>query len=393
MKELRAKNRRPVLLNFYLRVFLVGVCVLNLVAAGSCGRHNDDEPAPEAPPPANDKKSDDQVLQIKPTPVVVIPPKATPTPVPTPKAFWVASSTKAVLSYHGNDGQFKNKIDLSAGLNSGGITSLQLLDANTLVAFVDRGNSGEKLITINIKEAKIQNADWFQSAFQFLNNTESFSLMSGLATGQFLVQKSTGIENLDYTDGTNFATRHNGTASESWIPQGLPGDSTCSTGVIKASQLLYFKDQPLLLNLTSPNPDAPEGQTRLDVIGNLKTTPRCFSSFNFASDASLASDIPVGAVQMPDGFVYVLFQSLSNEHKIVKYSFDGVSLSAGTVIAKGSSPFPGTPLGITQFAHDSLAVGLPSLSKIVHISTSGEYRGVLTSHSDLSGISSLLSVP
>lgn len=280
---------------------------------------------------SQDPSSIDSLPTVTSTPIVIA--TATPTPAASPTAsaplatVWVASNTlRAVAGYDAN-GNFIKMIDLSTYMPSGAITSITFINKNTMILTADPGASGEKLIRVDLADNTVTNinTNWFQDATNF-NNISMYKLLKWSSSKLIAVKSSAMIESLTY----NISNNAIGRTGAPFINTGLTTSAiVCNLTTAQYAIPATYNNVTKLIGFSSG------ANARANIYGNIDTTPTCDASVNYVAGLVTANHVPVGAVQMPDGKVYVRYQFTSNP-LIMRYSYDGLNLTNGTVVFSDS---------------------------------------------------------
>ena len=282
------------------------------------------------------KKTEDTSL------VTDTPPQATPssapataavtqTPVVTPTlaTIWVASSSlRAVAGYDAN-GNFMKLIDLSTYVPTGSITSITFLNKNTMIVTADPGASGEKLMRIDLSDnggtVSAINANWFQDSVNF-NNIAMYKILKWSSSKLIAVKGSAMIEMLTFNINNNAVSRTGAPAINTGLTTGV---NVCN---LTTAQYLM---SATLSNVTKVIGFSSGANARANIYGNIDTTPTCDGSYNYVAGVVTANHVPVGAVQMADGKVYVRYQFTAGP-VIMRYTYDGLTLANPTAFFSDS---------------------------------------------------------
>ncbi|NBX15991.1 MAG: hypothetical protein EBR09_01355 [Proteobacteria bacterium] len=304
-------------------------------------------------------------LSKKPTPAPT--PTAAPTVAPTeapettPVSFWLAANPKdgggpIAVRYDGT-GRLSMTVDLvEAGLDYGPITAFNFLDASTLMFFIDAGAGKETIGTLDIKSAIVKNKAWgsessIKTAF---SGARANTLVTGFQTNVLHAQISTGIKSIRYNaDG--------GLSAEAFYDAASAAADNCPAGTVNASALLRKDGVVSLALLTSG------AATRINVLNVVSGAVNCKSSLNYSQGPdTTAQHKAVNIVQTPDDKVYVLYQHETAPF-VVRYDFDGTSLSNPQTIYRGLSNLGKTPLGMIARTSKRLLIGRPDTGALVEI--------------------------
>lgn len=250
-------------------------------------------------------------------------------PPPPTATIWVASNTlRAVAGYDAN-GSFMKSIDLSTYLPTGSITSITFLNKNTMIVTADPGAAGEKLMRIDLADeggtVSGINANWFQDSVNF-NNISMYKILKWSNSKLIATKGNAMFEMLTYNASNNAVSR-----------TGIPAiGSPLTTGAnicnITAAQ---YVTTATLSNVTKLIGFSSGASARANIYGNINSTPTCDGTFNYVAGSVSSSHIPVGAVQMADGKIYVRYQFTTNP-LIMRYTYDGLTLTNGSVFFNDS---------------------------------------------------------
>lgn len=357
-----------------------GVAITVISALFACGDKKSDPapgPQPTVPTPSP-----------SPTPPVV--PLPIPSPAPNgnaPRAFWVATAAHRLLSLYDATGAQRLIVDLQSYSSAGGVTALQYLDPSTLLAVVDPGGTtgGEFILTVDPGNGTVKQSNWFRDTTNF-NNVSTNGLLTGAVSGSVLVHTNTAIERLIFNAvGAGRLTGVSG-GNSSYIPAFTTG--TCATDKVTNIALLQSNATKVVLMMSAGSAQ------RLNVVGDLEANPTCHSSHDYAGTGlpTTSADTPAAALQMGDGKVYVLFQHTTNP-KIVRYDFDGKTLSAPSIIYQDSAILGSTPRGFAKRTDASFLVGNPIAGKIFEVTTAGSFTGFYLQSSFTIDISAIATSP
>ena len=320
--------------------------------------------------------------------IAPLPPIPTTAPViNVPKGFWVGNLSLRLLARFDVFGNRVAEADLQSIAQTGGVTALAFLDPTTIVAILDAGTvaGGEVLVTIDANTGAIKNKSWWQDSTAFAA-VESNGIVSNAINNNVLFSGNKTIERLIYNGGG--AARVGGTAggSSSYIPQITAG--VCASDKIGNIALLTINNALSLAQLTHNTAH------RINILGNLEGSPSCISSYDYAAagQPTTVDHIPISAVQMPDGKLYVLYQH-AVAPKIVSYETDGRTLTNPIVVYEDASVLGATPRGLTKFGETTMLVGNPITGKVFEIFTAGGFTGFFITSTYTSSVGAILTVP
>jgi hypothetical protein len=248
--------------------------------------------------------------------------------VPT-ATIWVASNALRAVAGYDAKGNFVKLIDLSTYFPSGSISAITFLNKNTMIVTADPGTSGERLMRIDLSDdvgnVAAINANWFQDSVNF-TNVAMFKLLKWSNSKIIAVKGNSMIEMLTFNLNNNAVSRTGAPA----INNGL----TTAANVCNLTTSQYLMTATLS-NVTKLIGFSSGAYARANIYGNIDVNPTCDGSFNYIAGTVTAGHIPVGAVQMGDGKVYVRYQFTSNP-VIMRYSYDGLTLANATVFFNDS---------------------------------------------------------
>jgi hypothetical protein len=290
-------------------------------------------------------------------------PTAAPTEIPetTPVSFWVASNPKdgggpIAVRFDGT-GRLSMTVDLvESGLDYGPITAFQFLDASTLMFFIDPGTGKETIGTLDIKSAIVKNKAWgsessIKAAF---SGARANSLVTGFQSNVLHAQISTGVKSIRYnTDG--------GLSAEDFFVSTSAAAAACPVGTVNSSALIRKDGVSSLAVLTSGT------ATRINVLNVVGGAVNCKSSLDYSQGPdTTAQHKAVNIVQTPDDKVFVLYQHETSPY-VVRYDFDGTTLSSPQTVYRGLSNLGKTPLGMIARTSRRLLIGRPDTGALVEI--------------------------
>lgn len=310
---------------------------------------------------------------------------ATPVPTGTPDTpstgFWVGSSSLRVVSRYDSAGKIRTPIiDLKGALGAdGGITALKFVDSTNLLAFFDPGVSTKKeaILLIDAKKGTLKNRAWFTDDTE-LADVKATNLITGFIPNTLLIPNGTKILRVLYDRALNAS----GSASTLLEGSTLSG---CPHTTLEYVNLVTVNGTKYLLVLSSG------ANTRVNVIGFSAGNPTCQASLNYAATGQPtdATDVPVNAVLMADGRIYVLYQH-ATKSKIVRYTFDGKAFGTGSVIYSDQTVLGAAPRGLVARSSQRLLVGNTEEDKIFEISTSGAFTGFFVDNSFTEDVSTIV---
>ncbi|NBO37204.1 hypothetical protein EBU99_01330 [bacterium] len=333
-----------------LRQFAPAVTSLGLLFIGlSCGTGS---------------KSSDDAAQAAAT----AKPTVTETPETAAVPFWIASGSFAVR--FDASGNSSLPVDVVRyGVDLGTISALHFLDANTLLFFVDTGNDSsgaakEKIFgTLDPKTGLVKNRAWgaVSSIKTTFKSAPAGSMFSGFQSGVLNVQTEAGIKAVRFNaDGGTIANDFYSASSAADCPMDkLSGIALIQGG--GASQIIAMSYGT---------------QSRLNILGLEAGVVTCKSSLDYSSGSTTSVHKPVNVVQMPDGKVYVLFQhdttkDADSNPKIMRYDFDGKTLSNGSEFYKGFNNLGKKPFGMIARTSKKLLVARPDAPALIEIAIKG----------------------
>ncbi len=330
-----------------VRSFVPAVVAASLLGIGaSCGQITKKSEAP-------------------PTPTAT--PTAAPTEIPESTAvpFWLSSNPKdgggpIAVRFDGT-GRLSMTVDLvESGLDYGPITAFQFLDASTLMFFIDPGSGKETIGTLDIKSAIVKNKAWGSenSIKEAFKGARANSLVIGLQSNVLHAQTANGIKSIRYnTDG--------GLSAEDFFVAASAAATACPVGTVTSSLLIQGGGSSSLAVLTSGT------ATRINILNVQNGAVNCKSSLDYSQGPdTTAQHKAVNIVQTPDGKIYVLYQHESAPY-VVRYDFDGTSLTSPQTIYKGVSNLGKTPFGMIARTNKRLLIGRPDVGSLIEIRIKG----------------------
>jgi hypothetical protein len=332
----------------FVSTFLPSLVVLSIfTVSSSCGKKSSDgEDSPPTPAP---------------TPTVV----PTELPETPPLPFWLTNSPKdgggPVAVRFDSTGRLSLTIDLmESGLDYGPITALHFFDSSTLMFFIDAGASKETIGSLDVKTALVKNKAWgaeasIKAAF---NGVRANSFVTGFQTSVLHAQTATGIKALRYNaDG--------GLRAETFYDGASDAAADCPLGTVTSSALIQAGGTAYLAVLSSGS------ATRLNVLTIQAGKAKCKTSLDYSqgSDAT-AQHKAVNLAQTIDGKIFLLLQHTSDP-MVLRYDFDGNSLTNPQTIYKGLSNLGPTPLGLIARTSKRLIIGRPDVPALIEIQLKG----------------------
>ncbi len=195
---------------------------------------------------------------------------------------------------------------------------MTFLTKDTILVTADPGASGEKIIRIDLNDnnAASINANWFQDTTNF-NAITMTKIIKWSNSKLIAVKTNAMIEGLSYSMNNNAVSR----IGSPWINSGLTtGVNNCLLTTAQYAIPVSYNNVAKLVGFSSgPN-------TRMNIYGGIDASPTCDASVNFVAGVVTANHIPVGAVQMPNGKIYVRYQFTTNP-VIIRYDFDGATIN------------------------------------------------------------------
>lgn len=303
----------------------------------------------------NHKKS-----ETPPTPTAT--PTAAPTEIPESTAvpFWLSANPKdgggpIAVRFDGT-GRLSMTVDLvESGLDYGPITAFQFLDASTLMFLLTRAlarklsarsTSNQQLSKTKLGDPRIQS--------KRLSAARANSLIIGLQSNVLHAQTAGGVKSIRYNaDG--------GLSAEDFFVAASAAATACPVGTVTSSLLIQGGGSSSLAVLTSGT------ATRINILNVQSGAVNCKSSLDYSQGPdTTAQHKAVNIVQTPDGKIYVLYQHESAPY-VVRYDFDGTSLSNPQTVYKGVSNLGKIPLGMIARTNKRLLIGRPDVAALVEI--------------------------
>ena len=294
----------------------------------------------------------------------------TPTPIPTersessPVGFWLAGNTSGgpIAVRFDSAGRKSFEVDLlKSGIDFGPITSLHFMDSSTLLFFVNPGTDKETIGTLDVKTGLVKNKAWGaeSSIKAVFKNTPSISFFTGFQSGVLHAVTETSIISIRYNSdgGMNAEKFYDGTTSAE-----CPSDKLTGAVLVRGGG----GSQVLVMSTGT--------QPRINILGLTAGVINCKSSFDYSSGLTTSGHRPVSLVQALDGKVFVLYQhdvASGSDPKIVRYDYDGETLSNGVEIFKGQSNLGKKPFGMIARTNKRLLVGRPDVYALIEIELKG----------------------
>lgn len=359
------------------------LCLLSLTALSvSCG---------------DDKKDDKGAANGGNTPAPAPQPSPAPTPQPTsvpesaPVGFWAASASQRVVSRFDAGGASTAVLDFQPYLQVGGITALGFLSAAAgggLVALLDQqtDSAAEFLARIDTQSGSIKTPYWYLDNAN-LTGLDTHTILGDTLASNLLIHTPTGVERLilGQAAAPNRISGAGGTGP--WIPSlGTTGLGCRSLTIVSIATVVNAEKRFLMINSTG------SGAYNLNVINELDTSPACLSTHDYsAADLpTTAADVPINALQMPNGKIYVLYAN-ATAPKIVSYDFDGTNLANPTVVFADAAVLGATPRGLAARTNRNLLFGNAANGTVYEVTIEGELTGFFVQSAFLVGVSSLIS--
>jgi hypothetical protein len=355
------------------RSFFWAASLLVVVVSFSCGKKDSEENPPS------------------PTPTATASPVPTELPESSPVSFWLAPGSAPgfpVVQRFDSAGRASLQVDLMKfGIDRGPITALTFLDSSTLLFFVNGGTDRETFGTVDVKTGLVKNKAWGSesSIKAMFRNLPVRSMIAGFQSGVLLAQTDTSVKSIRYNqDGGLFAdTFYDSTTLPTECPiADLTGMALVQGG--GASQIILM---------------SAGAQPRLNVLTLTAGVVSCKSTLDYGTGVTTAAHRAVNLVQMPDGKVYVLYQHdvvSGSDPKIVRYDYDGTSLSNAQEIFKGFGNLGKKPFGLIARTNRRLMVARPDVSALIEVAikgNSGEQTDYYEKTSFASDLSALLVEP
>ncbi|MEY4065273.1 MAG: hypothetical protein RIR26_1481 [Pseudomonadota bacterium] len=335
------------------------------------------------------KESSDTPPSPSPTATVT----AAPTQVPesSPVSFWLAPGSTPgfpVAQRFDSAGRASLQVDLMKfGIDRGPITALTFLDSSTLLFFVNPGTDKETFGTVDVKTGLVKNKAWGaeSSIKAMFKNLPVRSMIAGFQSGVLLALTDSSVKSIRYNQdgGLLGDTFYDSTTLPSECPVAdLTGMALVQGG--GGSQVIVM---------------SAGGQPRLNVLTLTAGVVSCKSTLDYSNGVTTAAHRAVSLVQMPDGKVYVLYQHdvvTGSDPKIVRYDYDGTSLSNAQEIFKGSANLGKKPFGLIARTNRRLMVARPDVSALIEVAlkgNTGEQTDYYEKTSFASDLSALIAEP
>jgi hypothetical protein len=340
----------------------LAICVSALAACGTHTKASTTEPAPppNGPAPLTDKPE----LPKAPT---------NPTKNPTEQSIWAAFEDSFLLRKYDATGSLVTTCDLSKAapdLTSGGITALTLAKENTLLALIDPGDSAEQIVAVSTVDCKVSN--WFSPSPQFSKLHSNKIVVFPATSSEYLrvfVARDNGVDRFTWTtDGV--ASRATGPNDSPFVPLIPSGAGNCAADSVTGIGQLGEGEGSALIVLTH-GPRA----SRLNIVGSLmggsSGSPLCLSSFNYAAEGqpTNANDVPVQAVQTNDKRVFVLYSNPASGAKLVRYDFNGTTLSSPFLLSQDQDDLGFAPEAFAMANSSNFLVATGSFLSTIEISS------------------------
>lgn len=308
------------------------------------------------------KSSEESTENAAATPIPSV--TATESPESSPVAFWLASNASVgpIAVRFDSAGRQSLQIDLlKSGIDLGPITAFHFMDATTLLFFVNPGTDKETIGTLDVKSGLVKNKAWGSESTikAIFKNAPVKSMFSGFQNGVLHAQTDTAINSIRYNaDGGLNAEKF----FDSSTSPNCPSDQLTGIALVQgggASQMIAMSAGT---------------QPRLNVLNIAAGAVNCKSSFDYSSGATTAAHKPVNLIQMSDGKVFVLYQhdvATNADPKIVRYDFDGTTLTNAVEIFKGVSNLGKKPFGMIARTNKKLIVARPDAYALIEIALKG----------------------
>jgi hypothetical protein len=327
-----------------------------------------------------------------PTPFVT----STPIPTLTPtggsvfgSGFWIASSTQMFISrYDSNGNLVQPVIDLKGKAGTdGGITAIHSLDQNTLLAMVDPSVAGKSETIYSVDLRNISNtakgngvSTWLTDPSNSLYLKTIRSFVTGIISNTVIVPTNDNVFNVLYSSRDDNRELF---STPTITPSGVAG---CEYSEISNTSVITNSGQKSLLILSS-------GSIRtLNVLKNVNGAWSCSSAYTYGGDSeTTTAHVPVNSVQTTDGKVFVLYAH-ATASKIVRYTFDGTSLSAPATVFADQSLLGTAPLGLAVRSNDKVLFGNRNRNRVFEVNvTKGAFEGFYINNSYVTDVSAIIS--
>jgi len=326
------------------RTLLPTLCALGLLSVGlSCGKSSEESKDTAATPTHT--------------------PTVTEQPESAPVAFWLTRDSGAgpVAVRFDSAGRQSLQVDLvSSGVDYGPITALHFLDASTLLYFVNPGSGKEIFGTLDIKTGLVKNRAWgSQSTIRDkFKDAPVGSMLSGFQNGVLHAQVETGIRTIRFNQEGGLS------GQDFTLPQG------CLSGKLSGMYLVQAGGQSQIIALAFGT------QAQLLVLSSSAGDVTC-KAFDYGAGETTSDHKPVNLVQMPDGKIFVLYQHSTGDEanrtpKIVRYDFDGSTLTNAKTIFSSKDVLGFIPFGMIARTNKKLLVANPTENALLEIAVKGD---------------------
>jgi hypothetical protein len=303
--------------------------------------------------------------------------------------FWIASSSQMFISrYDSNGNLVQPVIDLKGKAGTdGGITAIHSLDQNTLLALVDPGVVGKSETIYAVDLRNLTNSAKGNGVSTWLNDpTNSLylktirSFVTGIISNTVIVPTNDNFYNVLYSSRDD--TRELFSAP-SVTPINVAG---CTYSEASNTSVIANSGAKSLLVMSSGS------SLTLNVLKNQNGSWQCSSSYTYGGDSETTSaHTPVNAAQTPDGKVYVLYAH-ATASKIVRYSFDGTTLSAPATVFADQSLLGTNPQGLAVRSSDKVLFGNRTRNRVFEVNVAkGAFEGFYINNSYVTDVSAIMS--
>ena len=341
------------------------------VACGAFSKQQKDTNEEALSPTAEATPTPAAETPVNTSPVVATTPSPSPTPAPPPvAAVWIAQNAGRFLAGYSTAGEPVQIIDLSSYFSTGGVSALTFIDKNNLLAFVDPGTAGERIVRLDLSGTTPQiNASWFTDPTNF-NNVTVNKIVTDTG-GRLYLNKTSTFEKLTYAMPSTVIRSSAGGWPVASGACALTTTQFVSTAVVDAATYLIGFSSGV--------------NSRINVY-SASSPASCAagSSYNFGAAPGVpgaTTYTPVGAVQMPDGKIYVRYHSTTTP-VIVSYDIAGGATPAlsnpVTVYNDGGVLGASATVGRDLAKLDATTLLVPDwLTDSIHkVKTNGEYLGI-----------------
>lgn len=371
--------------SFMCRLITTSLCALTLFSLAalsiSCGDDKEDDGSDnddDTKPPTEQPPSEPE-------------PQPSSAPKSEPVGFWAASASQRVVSRFDASGASTAVLDFQPYLQVGGITALGFLSPSVgggLVALLDQQteSAAEFLAQIDTQSGSIKTPYWYLDNAN-LTGLDTHTILGDTIESNLLIHTTSGIERLILGQAAAPNRISGAGGIGPWIPSlGTTGLGCRSLTIVSIATLVNAEEKFLMINSTGAE------AYNLNIIKDLDTSPTCLTTHDYsASDLPTTSaDVPVNAMQMPNGKVYVLYTNATSP-KIVSYDFDGTSLANPAVIFADAAVLGSAPRGLTPRSSQNFLFGNATNGTVYELTTNGELTGFFVQSTFLVGVSSLLS--